>query len=336
MKTLIKLLLIVLLIPAVSSCGNGGKFTVDGTVEGGRTMNMRIVYNGEDNVNNILTAARDGKFQFTGYAPDKRGVLVEFLDNDYRVMGRLYAENGDKIKITVNADDRTAQSVEGNDLSERLSKWLNDNADCIRSRNAREINAAVARYARANPEDLLSGILMATEYNASIDITGAEKLLTELKPEARPSWLIDGRILTEMRLSEKNISAPVTAITYLDRHDSIVTFRPKESPRSILAFTGDNTGRADSILRALKSFHKEHSKVEIIDFWLETDTFTWRRTLRRDSVNWKSGWAAGSVGAPSLEQLAIPSLPYFVVTDSTGRQLYRGPSVSLAISKAGD
>ena len=331
-----KILIMMLVAVIASSCGDRGKFSIEGTVAGGRTMNMRVVYAGEDNVNNVLTAARDGKFEFTGYAPSDRGVLVEILDNDYRVMGRLYAEDGDKLKVTVDAEDRTKQKAEGNDLTERWTEWLHQNAAVLKGRNARAVNEAVAKYVKAHPDDMLSGVLMATEYDASIDGAGAEKLLTSLDPEARPAWMIDGRLLTESRLSAKMLENRITAMTYIDRRDSIVTFKPKGHRRSLLVFTGEETGRGDSIVKKLKEFRETHKGVEMIDFWLETDTFTWRRMLRSDSVDWKSGWAAGSVAAPALERLAIPRLPFFVVTDSAGRQLYRGGSVTLAVKKASE
>ena len=37
-----------------------------------------------------------------------------------------------------------------------------------------------------------------------------------------------------------------------------------------------------------------------------------------------------SVGTPAVRELAIPRLPYYIVADSTGRQLYRGQSASRA------
>ena len=39
---------------------------------------------------------------------------------------------------------------------------------------------------------------------------------------------------------------------------------------------------------------------------------------------------AGSVAAPAFDLMGIQRLPYFLVVDSTGTQLYRGPSITQA------
>lgn len=321
----------------LTACGGAPDFKVSGTVRDGRTMNLRIVYTGQDNLNNVLTAARDGKFTFTGKAPDDGGSLVEIYDNDYRRLGLFYAENGDKIKVTVDADNPYTLTVEGNDVSERLCKWLHDNSKVLAARNAVAINAAIAKYVQANPEDIVSGLLMASLYNACVDPARATRLLESLSPEARPATLLNPRLLTDGRLAGAVHPKPVTGLHYLSsKTDSITLFNPRHNRRTLMTFSGVQDNR-DSIIDSLHSFWKRRpARVSVLDVRFDADTFTWRRDLRTDSVSWPSGWVAGSVANPDIARLSIPTLPYFIVVDSLGRQIYRGTSLTTALKKAGN
>ncbi|MDE6121334.1 MAG: hypothetical protein K2F63_06050, partial [Muribaculaceae bacterium] len=64
------------------------------------------------------------------------------------------------------------------------------------------------------------------------------------------------------------------------------------------------------------------------------DTADWRKSVLPDSASWRQGWAAGTVSAIGVDRLAIPSLPFFVVCDSTGRQIYRGSDMTRACALA--
>ena len=67
---------------------------------------------------------------------------------------------------------------------------------------------------------------------------------------------------------------------------------------------------------------------------MDTDTIKWRRQARRDSVkNWQRYWAIGGEANISLMPLELPRTPYFIVSDSTGTQCYRGDNYSKAEKK---
>jgi len=53
----------------------------------------------------------------------------------------------------------------------------------------------------------------------------------------------------------------------------------------------------------------------------------WKKSIENDSATWVQGWVVGAASAHSIERLGINRLPFFIIADSTGKQLYRGPSV---------
>lgn len=324
MKNL-SLSLILFLALLCSACADNSKFTIEGDVAGKRTMNLRIVYPGDDNINSVLTAARDGKFTFEGNAPD--GALVEIFDNDYRVLGRLYAVNGEEIKVKIDPADQFACNVKGDEISERWCRWNKENARTLGSRNAAAINALIARYIKAHKDDILSTILLISYFDASLDPEQAHALLLSINKEARPASLIDAWTAGNARVGENALKAKVLPINYLDNRDSLRVFTLKGKKLSLLAFSDQYSGRKDSIIPAIKRLR---TRVNVLDMSMDADTMSWRRSVRADSVEWSTAWAAGAIAAPGVDRLGIPSVPYFIVADSAGRQLFRGRSIKRA------
>lgn len=317
----------------LTSCGSDS-FKVKCDIAGGRTMNVRVVYAGDDVLNNVLGAARDGRFLFEGHAPEN-GALVEILDNDYRPLGRFFARNGDEIKLTVDPANPAVVRAEGSDVNERWSEWTAKNAKVLQSADSRAVNAAVAAYVKGHKDDILSSLLMITCYDASTDPEGAERLLQSIDPAARPESLTSVRMLVDARTSSRVARGKVAPIVYLSsRADTPVTFNPRRHTRTLLAFTGQQEER-DSIIDALREFYGSRPRgTEVLDMRLDQDTLQWRRTVNSDSVAWPAAWVAGSVAAPGVDRLGIPTLPFFIVTDSTGTQIYRGTSVAAAVRMA--
>lgn len=330
LATIILLSLTVML----AACSGKREFNVSGTVEGGRTMNLRFVFVGDDNLNNVLTAARDGKFEFRGQAPDE-GTLVEVLDNDYRALAYFYVRNGDKIGLDIKPGSQAASMATGNKVMDRWNEWQKKNTKVVASTDGKVRNAAVAAYVNAHPDDIVSALLMATYYDAAIDPAGANRLLGKIRPEARPSTVTSLRLIAaDLRDKNGNYNRVVPVRYHSSKTDTTAIFKPRDNRRTLMAFTMGPEGR-DTIVSILRELYRDKVKgVEIIDFRFDADTLTWKRDLRRDSVKWTSAWMPQATSAPGLDRLGITSLPCFIVADSTGRQLYHGPGITRAVRVA--
>lgn len=316
----------------LTACDDNNRFVVKGDVADKATMNIRFVYAADGHLNNVLTASRDGEIEFVGQAP--HGTVVEVLDNNYRVLCRFYAIDGDKdIGLYINPKSPAESKIDGNDVNDAWQDWKDSNIKVLKSRDNAAINAAVTRYVKQNPDNLLSAILLTSEYDARLDPEGAAMLLRTIRPEARPSWLTGYNTMHNYDEAEA-LKIKLLPMPYLSSGDSVATFNPKAKKRSLLAFTNEHSGRRDSIIPALRKI-ASRGDVALVDMRLETDTLTWKRSLRADSIKWTTGWGAGSVAMPGVDRLRIPSLPYFIVCDNTGKQLYRGRSVTAAVKAAG-
>lgn len=323
---------VVALLIALAGCSKDKFFEVTGTIKGNPTMNIRYVYyNGQTLINGV-TAARDGKFGFRADSDDP--VMVELYDNDYRLLGRLYAANGDKIKCQLDPKNPYLSTYEGNDVSKRYAGFTVKNADKL-IKHDQDANRLIADYVRANPADIVSAMLIVGSYDASRDIRGADSLLLALKAEARPENITSYYEFQISRVATTDAFDAVLPMTLRDRRDSLVSYNPRRSRNTLLVFSDQESGRADSILPELHRLHKKYDskRLAIIDFSVDPDTLVWKSGTRADSAAWLQTWAAASLSAPAISRLGIPTVPYFIVTDSLGNQLYRGVSLSQALEK---
>lgn len=327
MKTrlILKFILAAMLL-CTASCGNSDTFTVTGSIAGNPSMNLRVIYYTDGKVFTGVTAVRDGDFAFEGTAPED--ALVELYDNEYRLITRLVARNGDEIKVEYDPGDHSSIHIKGNPAAERWAEFSRNTAGA----DAAARNAAVEAYVSANTADPLSALLVMTEYDARTGSPSvADSLLTLLAPEARATDITAGYNAILDHINSTTSRSAISTIPYLAPGGRTKVFNPRKSDMSLIAVSARGEGR-DSIVAVLRKLHdhKTKRKLELLDLSVDPDTVTWSVGLRRDSAKWTTGWVAGSISGLALDRLGLPSVPYFIVTDSAGRQLWRGPEIDEA------
>ena len=331
MRDLFKILMFSI-VAMLCACGSKDKFEIEGTLAGGETQSLRFIYYGDGAVKVIPGAARDGKFKVEGVSAEP--AIVDILANDGRVIGRVFAANGDRITCNLNRTAPWEIEVEGTDENVRWSGFIRDNAGAYSKADTAAVNSAIASYIKSHPDDVVSTLLLVTGYDCHEDPTSATHLLEAINPEVRPMSLAGPLVTMLSGVSSRPDS--IGAFRYYYNADTLRLFDRRKAQVSLISFTAaaDGAGRADSILRMLRSSRKDFSKgkLQILDLGLSTDSFTWRRSTRPDSAVWQQGWLPGSVATKGLENAAVGRLPWFVVSDSSGLILYRGSSASAARS----
>lgn len=313
---------------AAASCSDNEQFRVNGTIEGKPTINLRAAYWSDGAYRQLLTAARDGEFEFFGNA--KHPVTVDIMDHEYRIIGRVYVANGQNIECTLDRSNPFNITATGNPVVENWTRFLRDNADSLRA-GTQTANAVIGRYISAHPADVVSTLLLLTSFDSAADPETADSLLFSIDPAARPASLTSGYNF----LLERLVTATDTVadITYLDAaNGSGRVFNPANARRSLLVFSTEDSPHRDSVLTMLRDLRhrKSEKELEIVDISFDRDTLVWKNRTRADSATWRRGWVAGAMAAPGINRLGIARLPFAVVCDSTGSVIYRGSSVAAA------
>lgn len=313
----------IFLLLIAAACSDTEQFRVNGKIKGNPTMNLRAVYYSDGAYRSVITAVRNGEFEF--YASSSQPTLLEITDYDYKPLGRLYVSNGNAYEINVNQSDIYDVEATGSDINSRWADFLRNNADSLHADAAKTVGA----YIGAHPDDIVSTLLLLTTFNSSGNVEMADSLMSLISPEARPSSLTEAYNYMLQRLVTESALGKIDSIRYIDRRDSLMFFDMSKNKCSLLVVSVQSDIRKDSIVPALKKLSENYKSRDLgmLDFSLDSDTMLWKRSSRADSASWKQGWAPGGLSALGVEKLGVPSVPFFIVCDSTGTQLYRGPYV---------
>lgn len=325
-----KLALILAMVSVLWGCGDDTTFTAEGEVEELGTQNMRVVYCANGSTNLLIVPVTEGTFEFKGKidAP----TMLEFYSANKSLLGRAYVSAGDNIKCKLFKNSPYKAQITGNEVSQRWSKWLNENLTIIARGDAEKINAIVTKYINANKNDVLSTLLLLTEYDSSLHSDEAMKLLSVITPDARPKQLIESYEALLDRSNNIKARERLSTTSYFSSTDSLKTFAPHETSYSIVTFSNHDSRKDGELSKALRSLRNEYPtrRLQVMDISFDTDTTVWKKSIKSDSATWRQGWVAGAASAHSIERLGITRVPFFIVADSTGTQLYRGTSLSEA------
>lgn len=320
-------IIIIGLMAAATSCTDNTYFTIDGEVAGKQSMNLYMRYYGDERLNTGVTAVTEGHFTFKGSSVDP--TVVEIMDNEKRVLGRVYITNGEKINVKLDRNNPFLLEAKGGKYNEEWTAFLRENASTL-AEGKSVLNNLLEEYIAQHPDNLVSSLLFTTIYDYSIDPIRADSIANMIMPEARPSYLFDQYATQMNAFNAKALSIKVDSLRYRPyQRDTLAFFRPK-SKASLLSFTNDKSSRKDSIVPQLKEVSKKKG-LTILDYMLVADTSMWKRLTRTDSATWVQAWAPGGVYALSLDQLGIPDLPFFIVVDTAGVQHYRGADIMEAV-----
>ncbi|MBD5345124.1 MAG: hypothetical protein HDR83_03795 [Bacteroides sp.] len=325
--TIHTLLLITLL--AITSCNSKDKFVIDCEIRGLDTGRVDMIYfNGH--LNTVTAHAADSRVTMTGHT--EVPALVDVWDSDGQLLFSLIAVDGDKLKVSMDLDNPLAATIEGNEASELLNRFRNDNAETIASGESDRINAAVEQFIIANPSSAASAAALMTLYDLNADPVKADSLLNRLDATARNLTSIRDFSRTLAVASASTAYDVVRPITFNITTDTTVEFIPYRHKCSLLAVTASrNDARTAKLLKALRRDYTS-KKLNMIETSAIADSARWRAAIAGDSATWSQAWLPGGLGNPTLSHLAIPTTPYYIAVDSAGTQLYRGISIEEADS----
>lgn len=320
-----------LLACLLAACGGDDKFTISGEIAGGPSMNLYMKYYGNSATLSAVTVANAGKFEFTGHSD--KPTLVEIMDNEANTLGCLYMQNGDKASIVIDRRNPFLMQVaEGNEANSAFAAFANKNAATLAGTDKAAANAIIEEFINANQTSLAGAMLMAIAYDTRIDPCHADSLVRIVAERTGAGTILDGYLSTLSEFAMPGgARARIDTLRYRPREkDTTLYFTPKGKLPTLIAFTTERDARRDSIVPHFRRITKQ-GKARVLDFMLCRDTMTWRSAVRWDTATWQQAWAPGGIYAPDVDRLALPSIPYYIIADTAGRQIYRGASLAAAI-----
>lgn len=332
MKTLHYITLILLAGLLLGSCSKKRSFTISGELEDTGTQLVTATYYSAGGLKQIAASSADGKFVLKCDAP--RPTLVTVTLSDGTVLGYCIAENGDKITLSGNPADPYRIEFSGNGDTERISDWINENAELLHDGDAAKINASIAKWVSGHKSSKAATALMVTMYRTEGFEHQADSLMTILSSDARAAEVVQNftSVLSSRLGTAETENVP--SLNLFNSHDSLIMFSPQSYRMSILCFMPDNAMARDSVDRRIRTMLAKvaGNKVGVVEISTAADSAAWRRSLSGDTATWHRTWAPATVASSQLRRLSVGRVPYFIVADSTAHQVCRTSSINAAVT----
>lgn len=324
-------ILISLLLVVFASCGNNEEFLINCKIRGLGSKGVEMTYTTRS-VQRVGFHPVDGKVALRGVSD--KPVLVEVSTIDNRLLFTCVAQNGDNLDVELDLDKPTSLKISGNDASEEYSRFIVDNDSLLQSDDVAGINRLIAAEVRRHPDRISSAMLLATRFQARDYELEADSLINTLKPDARPSGVMGAFASLVGEQVSSSVGSPVRAMTincgYQNKQDTTMRYWASNQSYSMLVVTGYHRG--DSIGKTLRELCDSlpDRRFKAFEIAVTGDSAMWKIAVRNDSTKWVKAWVPGGTASNEVRSLTVSSIPYFVVADSTGRQIYRGRSLSAA------
>lgn len=330
------------LVCLLTGCAKN-EFEIEVTLPAKVTRTYSVMYYASDRKKGWLTETvlnvTSGQGKLQGITRNPTLVWLNYGNNGGELA--IWAERGDHITVTGDDSDPLTWTISGNDVNESWSKWRKDNIAALRSRDAKKVNTAVARYVDGNADTQLAALLMLTTYVRREDEAGFTRLWNKI-----PAKIKSVELLTAVGRADLLTAAPIdppVKVGPFKLHclgDTMLTVRPADADVSLIYFwTGDENGRGRDIDSVKKIVREDHDGrlLDVTDVALTQDSMSWINKTRTDSVGnlkWRRGWAPGGRMNKVLLPFALPSSPWFVVLDAKGNQIYSGAEAGEALKVA--
>ena len=324
MKNIVFSLLLLLMM---ASC-SGDRFKIDGNLVNLNGAAVHIVYCADTVVvDQWVDVDKKGRFTYQGVS--SQPVVVSLSDQRGELLTQLIAMNGDHLKVAGDAGKSMGVNVKGNRLNEEWQLFRDEHRAFYTDPNPSRLDAAIEKYVRDHPSDVLSTVLLVTDYSDFGDREKLDKLLRGLQDQARPESLV--QLLNGSQSGRKRPPLPrLTSLTLFKHGGKFEEIRLTDKTSMLSMWANPQKGRK-ALIDQLQTFDKG---IRIIDILTESDSLRWHQTIADDPKDWLHYWAPGGPLEQGIQMLGITSLPWYAVTDSTGLVVYSGPSCDAAAKKA--
>lgn len=247
----------------------------------------------------------------------------------------IYAERGDKVKVTGAGPDMNSWKVSGNKLNEEYTLWRQSEKAALTAGSGKEINDAVKKYVLKNPDNPLSLFLLSFHYGRRDDPEGFETLYDKLGVKVFDDReLVRAFSTADLMETIKNDWKPTEL--YLIGKDGYLDTLRMGKKRTLLVFRKAVDGMGyrdenDTLKQLRKDYPDSVSQSILAEIFMDTDSMVWQRTVKRDTLKgvgryWMPLGLTDSVAIAS----GVTRLPYYIVVDNKGKKVYGGSDLKEA------
>lgn len=319
---------LLLLLLIVAACGASDKFSI--SIEMGEDIERQIVvtYATPTGIAREYVGMRGGKAKFEGEVATWSVAMLTWSDGE--PIGQCIVRDGEHITLIFNPGE-SLPTVKGSGPTKLLYNFISDNDSAINAGDRQQLTTKVVDFVGDHPSDPASLVVINDYLDARGNEALSDSLLELILPEARPATLLlNYGTINAIALNESKLQVLYPFSAFVAEGDSLLRILPTASRVSLFAILSSSKSTRAKQVEALRAFSKEADslRLTITEISAQPDSVEWRRSIASDSATWRQVWAPGATASSALKRLSVPREPFYVVTDSTGSQIYRGSDYS--------
>ena len=345
-----KISIAITLMLCLFSCTNKNKrIVIKGDIDGLKN-EMILVYGAEKNGDALDTIfAKDGEFIYKAPVDTFTQVTLLFKNMEECV---VFADKGDKIKISGDVSSLDLLEVSGNDLNEEMNDFKKSITDISKSTSklkkelytsytsgnqnkyntllqspeytkaTKEIKEKAAAFIRSHTSSLVSVYLLDKYFiqETNPDFAKIKGLITALNGNIKNTPYMQQimKYLNSVETLKEGKQAPSFSLLNSKKEPvSLYKFKDKYLLINFWASWNSSSREENSrINRIYKRFNKNH--FALLGISLDTDKMKWQDAVKRDSLSGEQVCDFNSWSSSVIQQYGIESLPANILIDPRG------------------
>lgn len=323
-------LFLLVISVALASCSHDS-FKIEGKITHLDNPTVRVLFQGDSGLVDESVNVEKGAFSYKGTA--SQPTIVTVLDMLGNPIGMMVAANGDHLKMEGDATRALVVKIKGNRLNEEWQLFKDEHAAFYSDINPSRLDAAIEKYVKDHPADMLSTVLLMADYSDYSDRAKVDGLLMSIEAKARPESLM--RAMAGNSIGRKGTVLPRLMTLNLVRHGGGFEEVKLTDCVTLISLWAQPQGDRQAINQQLQDvIDSSEGAIRLIDVLTESDTLRWHQTIAKTPG--RHYWAPGGPVEQGIQLLGVTSLPWFAVADSTGLVTYSGSNLTLAARAAKD
>lgn len=311
-------LMLMCLLPSCSS----NSFKVSAKLKGLGQQNVRVAYfNADGGLTDAWVAAQNDELLITGDCTSPT-LLMVYNSMSVPIM-RLVVSGGDNIDITGSITEQYSLQVKGSETMEEWNNFVVKHKSDYNSLNSAKLNAAIEKYVKDNPKSLVSTLLVLVDYAPNDDGNKVARLLESIDKSAKPETLMESYNVMATRARKGDTS--ITSLNLLEMKTGdfeSVNFRGGKP--SVILFWDKNLDTQARKAAFGELMDLDTTRIQVLDINIDSDSTMWHNDVTKTGTTWKHYWVPGSMMNSAIVRLNLTSTPTIIITDSIGKQIYRG------------
>lgn len=312
--------MLLLTVVMLGSC-TSDKFEAKIALKGLGNQNVHVVYCGADGgVVDTWMMAQSDRLEIAGSCASP-SLLVLYNGMNVPIM-RLVVSGGDKVKVSGDLINLYDAKVEGSVALEKWYLFMSKHKTAYQMMNYQMLNPEIEKYVKANPKGLESTLMLLFDYFPN-DVAKVDKLLESIDESAKPESLLESYEMIKGRQAKPSTKIGTLNLLEMSSDDFEMASFVGSKP-SVLFFWDKDVEKLErsAVIDELKML--DSTRVHIVDVNIDGDSVLWHSLVAADGTSWKHYWVPGSMMNSEVIRLQITSTPTIIVTDSLGKQQYRG------------